>query len=182
MDELIDILTIDGAPTGKTAMKSEAHRKGLFHSTVHIWFYTKNGEILLQKRSQQKDIHPSLWDVSVAGHIGAGEANLAAAIREVQEEIGLRICEKQLLKIGVFKSVQKYSDQLIDCEFHHTYLSELTVPIIHLTKQPSEVDELILLPVTQFQQDIKTPEMANTYVPHDKRYYTTILREIKKLL
>jgi isopentenyldiphosphate isomerase len=163
-------------------MKSEAHRKGHFHPTVHIWFYNKNGEILLQKRSQKKDIHPNLWDVSVAGHIGAGEAILAAAIREVQEEIGLHISEKQLLKIGVFKSVQKHSDQLIDCEFHHTFLSELKVPIENLTKQPSEVDELILLPVTQFQQGLNTPEMANLYVPHHRGYYTTILREIKKLL
>ena len=29
MDELIDILTAEGKPTGKTALKSEAHKHGL---------------------------------------------------------------------------------------------------------------------------------------------------------
>ena len=27
-------------------LKSEAHKNGLFHNTIHLWLYTKNGEIL----------------------------------------------------------------------------------------------------------------------------------------
>jgi isopentenyl-diphosphate delta-isomerase len=85
MDELIDILNADGVPLGKTAMKSKAHKKGLFHATVHIWFYTEDGKLLIQKRTSNKDTHPGLWDVSVAGHIGSGESIIDSAIREVQE-------------------------------------------------------------------------------------------------
>ncbi|MEX0314176.1 MAG: hydrolase, partial [Allomuricauda sp.] len=71
MDELVDILDDNGNPTGRTCLKSEAHRKGLFHPTIHVWFYTSEGQILFQKRADNKDTFPSLWDVSVAGHIGA---------------------------------------------------------------------------------------------------------------
>ena len=51
MDELIDILTPEGKPTGKSALKSEAHQKGLYHATIHVWLYTNNKKILLQKRA-----------------------------------------------------------------------------------------------------------------------------------
>ena len=81
MDELIDILDSNGDFTGKTAMKSEAHKNGWFHATVHIWFYTTDGKILLQQRGKHKETHPLLWDVSVAGHVGAGEAIETSAIR-----------------------------------------------------------------------------------------------------
>ena len=61
MDELVDILDAAGNYTGKIAMKSEAHRNGLFHPTVHVWFYTKNGQILIQQRAENKETHPLLW-------------------------------------------------------------------------------------------------------------------------
>ncbi|WP_337251707.1 NUDIX hydrolase [Maribacter halichondriae] len=129
MDELVDILDAEGNYTGKTVMKSEAHRKGLFHPTIHVWFYTKTAKVLIQLRAKNKDTHPLLWDVSVAGHIAAGETIETSAVREIQEEIGLDISPEDLNKIGVFKSVQEHSDTLVDCEFHHTYLCELKVPL-----------------------------------------------------
>ena len=97
MDELIDIITQEGKPTGKTALKSEAHKNGWFHATVHIWLFTKDKKILLQKRAITKKVFPGLWDISVAGHVGAGEAILTAAKREIFEEIGVHIEEKNLL-------------------------------------------------------------------------------------
>lgn len=182
MDELIDILNADGVPLGKTTMKSEAHKKGLFHATVHIWFYTEDGELLIQKRASNKDTHPSLWDISVAGHIGAGESILDSAIREVQEEIGLTITGKELKKIGVFKSIQKHSDQLIDCEFHHTFLSKLKIPLEKLIKQKSEIDDLKLISIIQFEKELNDKELSKQYVPHSIEYYTKILNEIRRLL
>ena len=100
MDELIDILTPDGKPTGKTALKSEAHKNGWFHATVHIWLFTSDEKILLQKRALTKKVFPGIWDISVAGHISAGEAILDGAKREIFEEIGLKLTDKDLIKIG----------------------------------------------------------------------------------
>ncbi len=74
MDEYIDIVSENGEPTGKLALKSEAHKNGWWHNTIHLWLYTKNGEIILQQRSRKKVIYPLLWDVSAAGHIDAGES------------------------------------------------------------------------------------------------------------
>ncbi len=182
MDELVDILDAEGNFTGQAAKKSEAHKHGLFHGTVHVWFYTKNAQLLLQQRGKEKDTYPLLWDVSVAGHIGAGEIVETSAIREVSEEIGLEITKDELQKIGVFKSVQKHHNDLMDCEFHHTYLCELKMPLSNLKKQDSEVNDLKLIPLLQFSEE--TWGMANLakYVPHEMEYYKTVIKAIEKRL
>ncbi len=182
MDELVDILDDKGNSTGETAMKSVAHRKGLFHPTVHVWFYNQRGQLLLQQRGKDKESHPLLWDVSVAGHVGAGENLEDSALREVFEEIGLTIEKKDLEKLGVFKSVQKIGDALTDCEFHHTYLSELRVALQQLKKQDSEVADLALVPLTRFAEE--TWGMANPkkYVPHGASYYQAIVKAVKSRL
>lgn len=182
MDELIDILDTEGRPTGEIELKSYAHRIGLFHATVHIWLYTSDGKVLLQQRGRDKDINPLLWDVSVAGHIRAGEAIETSALREVEEEIGLSISEDELEKIGVFKSIQKQNDELIDCEFHHTFLCELKVPLESLVKQVSEVEDLQLIPLQRFSDQTWSNVKTRKYVPHSADYYTIIIKAIKKRL
>ena len=87
MDEYVAILNEHGTPTNERCLKSIAHRKGLFHATVHIWLFTSNGELLIQQRNPDKDTFPNLWDVSVAGHIEFGETPSKAALREIHEEI-----------------------------------------------------------------------------------------------
>jgi len=182
LDELLDILDADGNYTGMTAMKSEAHAKGLFHPTVHIWFYTKNKEVLLQQRGKEKSIFPLLWDVSVAGHIGAGENNEISALREIEEEIGIVVTKDKLQKIGIFKSEHKHTNGLLDYEFHHTYICELKCSINKLTKQKSEVEDLILTPLSVFQEQLQNPVTAKKYVPHATAYYNTIINAIYKQL
>ncbi len=182
MDELIDILDTKGMPTGKTELKSYAHRVGLFHATVHVWFYTADGKVLLQKRGRDKKTFPLLWDVSVAGHIATKEEIQIAALREIKEEIGISITQDALQKIGVFKSVQKHSPSLIDSEFHHTFICELKLPVTSLEKQEAEVEELKLISIIQFAEELSNTEWAKNYVPHSLVYYQEILKAIKKSL
>lgn len=182
MDELIDVLDDHGIKTGKTVLKSMAHQKGIFHQTVHIWFYTKNHQILLQQRGKEKDTFPLLFDASVAGHIAAGETIEAAALREIEEEIGITIEIAQLKKIGVFKSTQKHSETLIDCEFHHTFISELKVPFDQLKKLESEVADLKLTSLLKFSEETWGLANLNKYVPHSVDYYRTVIKAIKNEL
>ncbi|MFK7812314.1 MAG: NUDIX domain-containing protein [Maribacter sp.] len=182
MDELIDVLDSHGKFTGKTELKSYAHRMGLFHATVHVWFYTSDGKVLLQQRGKDKKTHPLLWDVSVAGHVGAREGIELSALREVEEEIGLIISENDLEKIGVFKSIQKHSNYLIDCEFHHAFLCELKSPIVNLKKQASEVEALKLILLTQFSEEIVSSKSIQKYVPHTPKYYSKIINAVQEKL
>ena len=182
MDELIAILDARGEFTGKTEMKSHAHRMGLFHATVHVWFYTKTGAVLIQQRGTHKDTYPLLWDVSVAGHIGVGEGIAISALREIAEEIGLAIKKEQLYKIGVFKSIQNHSKDLIDCEFHHTFICKLPVPLKELKKQEDEVAALELISLDVFEKEVSKNKKPYKYVPHQLAYYQKVITCIKEQL
>src|SRR5690606_11343862 len=115
--ELVDILDEAGTPTGRRCLKSKAHRQGLLHPTVHVWFHTRDGKVLLQQRSGLKETHPLLWDVSVAGHVVSGESISLAAVREVGEEIGLPIGESDLQPIGTHKSIHRIAADFVDAQF-----------------------------------------------------------------
>ena len=182
MEEYIDIVTREGKPTGKCVPKSEIHKKGLYHRTAHIWFYTNEGEILLAQRTASKAICPLMWDVSVAGHIDAGETVKQAAIRETKEEINLDITETDLQPIGVFECFQTYESGIIDNEFHNTFIAELKIPISQLTPQIEEVEALKLVTISEFEKLIKNIGENNHFVPSNKSYYEIVLRNIQQLI
>lgn len=183
MDEYIDIVTETGEPTGKVALKSEAHKNGWFHNTIHLWLYTVKGEILLQQRSHKKDIYPLLWDVSAAGHIDAGESFESAAIRETHEELGLLLNPENLNKIGVNKHVSTYANGIIqDNEFHHVFIAELNVVIEDLTPQEEEVEALKLVTFNEFKLLLGNSKNNNHFVESNKDYYHFVIEKISKFL
>jgi isopentenyldiphosphate isomerase len=171
MDELIDIITPEGKPTGKTALKSEAHKNGWFHATVHIWLFTSDKKILLQKRALTKKVFPGLWDISVAGHIGAGEEILASAKREVFEEIGLQLQHKELLKIGTTIHKVSHKNGIQDNEFHHVFIAELKVSVNQLTIQTAEIDDIKLFDLSILKN---TKNLENVLLSRFHEYYCTV--------
>ncbi|HBH23088.1 MAG TPA: hydrolase [Cytophagales bacterium] len=179
MDEFIDIVTEKGIPTGRSALKSEVHKNGWYHNTVHLWLYTKKGEILLQQRSHSKQIHPLLWDVSVAGHIDAGESFEAAAIREAKEEIGIHLLESDLTHIGSQLHKGEYNNGRIkDYEFHQMFIAELTVPLNTLIINKEEVEAIKLVDFRSFKILLESSETNGHFIPENKSYYRFILDQI----
>jgi 16S rRNA (adenine1518-N6/adenine1519-N6)-dimethyltransferase len=87
-DEVFDVVDERDEPVG-TATRVEIHRRGLPHRAVHVFVFNRHGDLLLQQRSMFKDVHPGVWGSSVSGHLDAGEDYLAAALREMDEEMGI---------------------------------------------------------------------------------------------
>ena len=85
-DEHIDIVDDQDSVIGTTT-KDEAQEKGLRHRVVRISLEDSSGNILLQKRHDDKELYPGCWDTAAAGHVDAGEGYLAAAERELYEEL-----------------------------------------------------------------------------------------------
>lgn len=179
LDELIDILDDKGNYTGQTALKSVAHAKGLFHPTIHVWCYTDDGHLLLQQRGKHKETYPLKWDVSVAGHIGAGETPELGAFRECQEELGVTIVKDQLVKLQVYKKEKKHPNGIFDREFTHVFLYRLdkSTPLI---KQESEVEALQWISITEFKSWIA--EKHQGLIPNSEERFGFVLSAIKKRL
>jgi isopentenyl-diphosphate delta-isomerase type 1 len=68
--------------------RSEIHRKGWRHRSVHIFIFNSRDELYLQQRSPAKDQYPGHWDSSAAGHVDPGETPAETAHRELGEELG----------------------------------------------------------------------------------------------
>ncbi|MGD1030958.1 MAG: NUDIX domain-containing protein [Opitutaceae bacterium] len=89
-EEYFDVVDARDAIVGRAARR-EVHARGLMHRAVHVLVYDGAGRVFLQKRSMKKDIAPGAWDSSCSGHVDSGESYDAAAVRELGEELGLRI-------------------------------------------------------------------------------------------
>ncbi len=87
--ELFDIVDENDNVIGQ-APRSRCHGDpSLVHRVAHVMFFNSRGELLLQKRALTKDVQPGRWDTSVGGHLDPGESYLAAAYREMEEELGI---------------------------------------------------------------------------------------------
>ncbi|MGI8541242.1 MAG: NUDIX hydrolase [Rubrobacteraceae bacterium] len=145
MDEWIDILDEHGEKTGDVSLKSEAHQAGLWHRCFHCWIVCTDDSgathLLAQRRSFDKDTWPGRLDVSVAGHLGAGEEPLDGR-RELEEEIGLSVEPERLIPLGT-RRVEHDIPQGRDREFHDVFLLLDRTPPSKLTRQKEEVDAII---------------------------------------
>src|SRR5882724_4855751 len=101
--ELLDVVNELGQPTGQTLDKQTIHEQGICHRDVHVWV-TNGRDMLEQQRTWDKTIMPGDWDISVGGHVGAGESYLEAAVRETAEELGLTLPPERFIRAGLMAS------------------------------------------------------------------------------
>ena len=130
-EELFDIVNERDEVIGR-APRSEVHARGLLHRAVHVLVFNSRGEVFLQKRSMKKDRQPGVWDSSSSGHVDSGEDYDACAVRELREEIGLRLAQtpERLFKLDACEET--------DAEFVWVYRCESEGPF---TLHPEEIDE-----------------------------------------
>ncbi len=169
--ELVDVLTRDGTPTGAKKSKADVHRDGDWHRSAHLWIVTEPGRVLLQRRSLQKENHPGLWDVSVAGHISAGESAEDAIVREAAEEIGIAIAPEELEHIGTIVESHALNDgRYLENELHEIFVMRRAIDLAALRLQRGEVDDVAVIPLA----DLRT---RRDLVPHPEEYELLLARE-----
>jgi 16S rRNA (adenine1518-N6/adenine1519-N6)-dimethyltransferase len=81
------------------APRSDVYGNNLLHRAVHILIFNQANDVYLQQRSRWKDRHPLKWDSSAAGHVTAEESYDETARRELQEELGINVPLRKILKL-----------------------------------------------------------------------------------
>lgn len=140
--EKVDILNTRGEKTGRVACKSETHWLGLWHRCFHCWIVapeTPSGGpyLFVQRRAAEKDTWPNKLDVTVGGHLKAGESALDG-LREVEEELGLKVAVDELLLLGTRRAEKKIPAGL-DREFQEVFLLVRSLVPEDLRLQEEEV-------------------------------------------
>ena len=179
--EFLDVLDQHGNKTGRSKPLTQVHRDGSWHESSHVWIYNSKGEILFQKRSKTT-YFSGLLDISIGGHITKGKKPKETAIREVEEEIGLKIEDKDLKKIDRKKMSLILPDlNFYNNEFVTIYLLKFDGSISSFRFQDQEVKSVKFIPIDKLRSDLKDPKLYKKFVPHGK-YYFYIINKIKKEL
>lgn len=151
MEEYFDVLDENGSLTGSIKARTLVHRDGDWHRAVHIWIFNKQCEVLLQRRSPNKDSDPGMLDISCAGHLSAGDDSITGALRELKEELGLDVKASDLRFITTLKRSPKHDDGFVDNEFDDLYLMCIDAKLEDLKMQEEEISELIFVPYKEFK-------------------------------
>lgn len=86
--ELVDVVDENDVVIG-TVTRREMRRDVLRHRSVFIVVVNSDGDVLVHRRSRDKDIWPGWLDLAVGGVLASGETYEDGARREVYEEIGV---------------------------------------------------------------------------------------------
>ena len=87
-DELLDVVSHTDTVIG-SQLRSVVHERGLTHRGVHVFLFTPDGRLLVQQRSRHRDTAPLALDCSVSEHVKSGEDFMQAALRGLDEELGI---------------------------------------------------------------------------------------------
>ena len=89
--EYLDIYDENRKWLGYSRPRGASYMPGEYHLIVHVCLMNERGEMLIQQRSYSVAKWPGMWDLTIGGHVLAGETPEQAAERKVQEELGLQI-------------------------------------------------------------------------------------------
>ena len=169
MEEIFDIYTRDGKYLG-TKPKSECHTQnpGFYHKPVWIWIKNSKNEILVQKRAACKKNHPNLYDMPSAGHVSAGESMIDGAIRETEEELGIKTKKEDYIFIQEYICDHTW-------EIASIYLLKINIDIKEFKLQKEEVSEVKWLNY----EDFKKLFYSDEFVKHDEEYRKIVLELLK---
>lgn len=140
MIEKLDVLNELGQFKGEVATREECHTKGLWHRAVYAFIIDDKSNVLLQKRSSSKKLWPNKWDVTIGGHVNAGEFGRQALIRECKEELGIEIKDDDIKYIVSTTSVYN-KNNYINNHYDECYLITKNINIDDLNLQKEEVSD-----------------------------------------
>jgi isopentenyldiphosphate isomerase len=148
-DELLEVFTASGQPTGNARTRAAIHLDGNWHLAFHCWILRDGGrQVVLQRRSLLKDTFAGLWDAAAAGHWRFGES-AAEAAREIAEELGIEVPFEALQYRGRERSARAFANGLTDRELHDVHVLEDGRPLTEYRPDPAEVAGVAAFPAAE---------------------------------
>jgi 8-oxo-dGTP pyrophosphatase MutT (NUDIX family) len=88
-DEIVVIVDEHNNVVG-SAPRRDMRAQRLPHRSTYILVFNSRGELYVQKRTMTKDVFPGFYDIAAGGVVLAGETYEQGAVRELEEEMGIR--------------------------------------------------------------------------------------------
>ena len=164
--------------------REEGNNRGLLLEGVQLWIINpETNQVLMQRRSRNKQNNPNKIDVSVSAHVDPDETATQAMLREAREEIGLTDSEY------LYNNMQKFAENKINLTDYgrqgryimHFYLAFLDNSLESYTKQDSEVEELFFMDYEEVKRRVRCddPEMLMPKSDEAERIFSILDEKIK---
>jgi len=180
--EHFEIYDQDNQPLHYSKPRNLVHLDGDWHRTVQIFVINQQEQILCNYRSKEKDVFPLFWDLSIGGHITPGESYLSAAVREINEEIGIKIEPHELRFICHF-SLDGYDETTKHIDREHAtiflYKTHFTTADFHFAAD--EIDAIEYFSFEDIRKSLLSEVPAIRFIPL-KEIFIQILAKIEEAL
>lgn len=164
--------------------REEGINRGLLLEGVQLWIINpETNQVLMQRRSRNKQNNPNKIDVSVSAHVDPDETATQAMLREAREEIGLTDSEY------LYNNMQKFAENKINLTDYgrqgryimHFYLAFLDNSLESYTKQDSEVEELFFMDYEEVKRRVRCddPEMLMPKSDEAEKLFSALDEKIK---
>ena len=156
MDEIILVDEQDNAIG--TMEKMEAHRRGVLHRAFSVVLFNSSGEMLLQRRADNKYHSGGLWTNTCCSHPVPEESIHDAAQRRLKYEMGINLKPEFAFKF-IYKT--PLNESLIEHELDYVFIGTFDgSPIIN----KEEVSDWKFMSLTELKKDIKLyPEIYTVW-------------------
>ncbi|WP_294974260.1 NUDIX domain-containing protein [uncultured Leuconostoc sp.] len=140
LGEVWDIYDGNRRLTGSKHLRGQELGIGEYHLVVNALILNDDGQVLMQKRSFNKISYPGIWTVATGGSALAGENSRQALIRELSEELHLRVTSDRLQFINSIN----YTDWIEDW-----FAVRIDASLTNLVYQSSEIEAIRWTPIQE---------------------------------
>lgn len=167
IEEKVILVDINDEPLG-LMNKMAAHEQALLHRAFSVFVLNDKNEVMLQQRASHKYHSPLLWTNTCCSHQRAGESNIQAGKRRLEEEMGFVTDLKELFHF-IYKA--PFDNGLTEHELDH-------VMIGYYNQEPNinkeEVESWKWMKIEDIKKDMQVhPEIYTVWfkIIFDKFYH-----------
>ena len=167
IEEKVILVDTNDEPLG-LMNKMAAHEQALLHRAFSVFVLNDKNEVMLQQRASHKYHSPLLWTNTCCSHQRAGESNIQAGKRRLEEEMGFKTDLKELFHF-IYKA--PFDNGLTEHELDHVMIGYSNQePKIN----PEEVESWKWMKIEDIKNDMEIhPEIYTVWfkIIFDKFYH-----------
>ncbi|MCK5761275.1 MAG: NUDIX domain-containing protein [Candidatus Izimaplasma sp.] len=153
--EYFDLYNKTGQKLNKKVLRDTKLNNEEYHIVVNVWIKNNKGQYLIQQRNKLSDRNPFMW-AATAGSAVAGDTSLKTAIKETQEELGIKLNPSKLKFLKRYIIEDNFANFILD-----VYLIKEDISLQDLTIDKLEVKDVKYASMSKIYEQVLQKTFIN---------------------